>query len=66
MKPAQDSPYAYVDRQGTLHLPFEDALELATKFCAAEPATVLAGVEASNARTRARPDGQGRNTWFHC
>jgi hypothetical protein len=42
-----NSPFAYTDRQGKLHLPFDDALELGRKFCAAEPATVLAGVEAT-------------------
>ncbi len=45
MNTGQRSPYAYTDRQGTLHLPFEEALDLAQHFCAAEPATVLAGVE---------------------
>ncbi len=46
MKKGQ-SPYAYTDRQGTIHLPFEEALELAKSFCAVEPAAVLAGVEAT-------------------
>jgi hypothetical protein len=46
MKTGQ-SPYAYTDRQGTIHLPFEEALELAKSFCAVEPAAVLAGVEAT-------------------
>jgi hypothetical protein len=39
------SPAAYISRAGTLHLPFDDALELARMFCAVEPAAVLAGVE---------------------
>ncbi len=47
MKPGQNSPYGYTDRQGTLHLPSEEALELAQRFCAAEPTTVLAAVEAA-------------------
>jgi hypothetical protein len=47
LEAGQSSPYAYIDREGTLHLPFDEALDLAQKFCAAEPATVLAGVEAS-------------------
>lgn len=42
-----NSILAYADRQGILHLPFDEALELARKFCAAEPATVLAGLEAT-------------------
>ena len=39
------SSAAYISRSGTLHLPSDDALELARMFCAAEPAAVLAGVE---------------------
>jgi hypothetical protein len=31
------SPVAYTGRDGTIHLPFDVALELARKFCAAEP-----------------------------
>jgi hypothetical protein len=41
----QRSPFGYADLQGTLHLPFGEAVELACAFCAAEPATVLARVE---------------------
>lgn len=44
---SQESPVAYVDRQGRLHLPFDVALDLGRRFCAAEPATVLVGVEAT-------------------
>jgi hypothetical protein len=42
----ENSMISYTDRQETLRLPFDEALELARKFCAAEPATILAGVEA--------------------
>ncbi len=35
----------YTDRTGRVHWPFIPALELARKFCAAEPATVLKGIE---------------------
>jgi len=42
-----NSPITYMDRQGKVHLPFDEALELGRAFCAAEPATVLAGVEAT-------------------
>jgi hypothetical protein len=53
---AQESPASYLDRQGNIHLPFDVALDLARKFCAAEPSTVLVGVEATerewNQRTR--------------
>lgn len=47
IKVADRSPYVYTDRQGTLHLPYEEALEIAKGFCAAEPGAVLAGVEAT-------------------
>jgi hypothetical protein len=53
-----NSSIAYTDRQGILHLPFDEALELGRKFCAAEPATVLAGVESTErewAREATRP-----------
>jgi hypothetical protein len=43
----KQSPYAYVERSGTIHLPFDEALELARKFCAAEPAAVLVAIEAT-------------------
>lgn len=39
------SPVAYTDRQGKLHLPFDEAFELARMFCGAEPAAVLVKVE---------------------
>ncbi len=45
LAPNQHSPIAYLDRATTLHVPFDEALELAQKFCAAEPATVLAKIE---------------------
>jgi len=40
-----NSAVAYTSRQGTLHLPFGYALELARQFCTAEPSTVLVGVQ---------------------
>ena len=39
------APPAYTDRQGRLHLPFDTAIDMARRFCAAEPSTVLVGVE---------------------
>jgi hypothetical protein len=42
---AANSPAAYTDRQGTIRLPFDYALDLARKFCTAEPSTVLVEVE---------------------
>lgn len=43
---ASRSPVQYVDRKGRLHLPFQEALQLARQFCAKEPSTVLVGIEA--------------------
>ena len=45
MKAGTSSPYSYSDRRGTLQLLFVEALDLARKFCAAEPSTMLMGVE---------------------
>jgi hypothetical protein len=50
MDPAKSSPVAYVDRGGTLRLPFDEALELARGFCAAEPAGVLADIESTESK----------------
>jgi hypothetical protein len=47
LAPEHNSPVAYFDRAKTLHVPFDEAVELARKFCAAEPATVLAKIEAT-------------------
>jgi hypothetical protein len=55
---SEASLIAYVDRQGVHHLPFDEALELGRKFCATEPAAVLASVEATErkwAQNAARP-----------
>ncbi len=43
--PKEGSSAGYTDRHGTLHLPFDEALELGRKFCAAEPSTVLVDVD---------------------
>lgn len=40
-------PYEYIDRHGTVHVPFDGALEIAKAFCAAEPSTVLIPIEAT-------------------
>jgi hypothetical protein len=45
MDPKANSPVAYVARDGTLYLPFDETLELGRSFCAAEPSTVLVSVE---------------------
>jgi hypothetical protein len=38
---------SYVDRKGKVHWPFKAGLELAQRFCAAEPSTVLVAIEAT-------------------
>jgi hypothetical protein len=45
MDPMRKSPLAHVDRHGKIHIPFDEAFELARKFCAVEPSTVLLDVE---------------------
>jgi hypothetical protein len=45
--PDKPSPYSYIDRSGTVHIPFDEAFEIARKFCANEPAAVLASIEAT-------------------
>ena len=50
MKPDKQSHATYVDRGGTLHLPFDEALELARAFCAAEPAGVLLAIETTEGK----------------
>lgn len=47
MDPAKRSLVAYVDRHGVLHLPFDEALELGRKFCAADPAAVLVRIDST-------------------
>lgn len=44
---AKSHPLSYVDRYGTAHVAFEEALELAKAFCGKEPSTVLAEVEST-------------------
>lgn len=55
-----NSPAMYTDRSGKIHYPFDYALELARRFSAAEPATVLVGVE-STEREWARKADKGEN-----
>jgi hypothetical protein len=42
-----ESPGSYTDRNGRLHWTFKAGMELAQSFCAAEPATVLVAIEAT-------------------
>jgi hypothetical protein len=44
---SKQSPYTYVDRHGTVHVPFSEALSLAQAFSAAEPAAVLVDAEST-------------------
>jgi hypothetical protein len=56
--PENCSLVAYKDRSGTLRLPFDEAFELARRFCAAEPAAVLVKIEATErewSQTARRP-----------
>src|SRR5262249_48310216 len=39
------SPYSYIARDGDLILPYDEAVSIARRFCAAEPATVLVRCE---------------------
>ena len=60
MPPDNRSVYAYVDRHGHDHLPFDEALELGRAFCAVEPSTVLTSVESTErqwSEKASRPDG---------
>jgi hypothetical protein len=57
------SPLAYVDRDGTSHTPFDEALELAKAFCAKEPSAVLVQVETTEeewSRKATAPGGDYR------
>ena len=42
--------YAYTDRRGVVRLPFDEALNVARRFSAAEPATVLIAIEGTEAQ----------------
>ncbi len=53
--------YAYRDRFGMIHWPFEACVELAQKFCAAEPSTVLVGIEASEREWSSRATRPGED-----
>ena len=41
------SPLTYVDRHGTVYIPYSEALELAKAFCISEPNTVLLNIEST-------------------
>jgi hypothetical protein len=41
------SPITYIDRHGTFHSPYSEAIELAKAFCISEPNTVLLNIEST-------------------
>lgn len=57
----KQSPYSYVDRHGEAHIAFDEALELGKAFCAAEPSTVLVGIEATELKWRHEAGQPGRD-----
>lgn len=61
MSPDQRSPYAFEDRLGTLYLPYDEALEIAKQFCAAEPQAVLINIEASEREDLRKARTPGRD-----
>ena len=61
IKSENNSPYAYTDRSGIIHVPYSDALEIAKKFCMAEPNVILAKIEAVErewTQESSRPGGE--------
>jgi hypothetical protein len=46
----QNFAYAYTDRAGTIHLPFDEAVGIARRLCAAEPDTFLINVETTESK----------------
>jgi hypothetical protein len=54
MEAGKHSTYAYTDRRGVLRLPFDEALDVARRFSAAEPATVLVAIEGTERKWRAK------------
>jgi hypothetical protein len=55
ISPTKSHSYAaYTTRHGQLRLPFDEALDLARRFCAAEPAAVLLSVEATEQRSTSK------------
>jgi hypothetical protein len=47
LETGKHSPVSYADRTGNLNLPFDEALELGRRICAAEPSTVLLAIEST-------------------
>jgi hypothetical protein len=58
-----DSPDAYVDLKGNRHLPFDVALDIARRFCEAEPSTILVNFETPSSGIDRKTRGVVRITW---
>lgn len=43
----EDSFLAFIDRNGIMHIPYSESLEIAKAFCAAEPTTILTYIDAT-------------------
>ena len=52
--------YQFEDRAGTVHVPFDEAVNIAKRFAAAEPSTVLVNIQTTE-RKWARDAGQGED-----
>ena len=64
LDPTKRSPVAYVDRHGQVHVPFDEALELARAFCSVEPVTVLTSVEAAERQASQDASQRGNDHFF--
>jgi len=53
--------YAYRDRFGVVHWPFDACIELAQKFCAVEPSAVLVGVESTEREWSSKATRRGED-----
>jgi hypothetical protein len=59
MEVGEQLPPGYIDRKGMLHLPMDAALEMARRFCCAEPAPVLLDVETTEREWSAKASRPG-------
>ena len=60
LEPSKQSTVTYVDRQGRIQAPFDEAMELARAFCPVEPSTVLTSIESTErewSQKASRPGG---------
>ncbi|MCJ7594227.1 MAG: hypothetical protein MUO52_05580 [Desulfobacterales bacterium] len=59
------SPFTYVDRHGTVYIPYSEALELAKAFCSSEPNTVLLNIESTEREWVQKPTQPGEEYIIH-